>query len=90
MNTGTDEIISCRVGGQSITMMIDSGSRFNLLSEIDGKKLIDTAALLNIRSHSSNQFRAYAAKELLKIKWIFDAPISVNGVHEIIATFYVF
>lgn len=85
-----DEMIQGRVGGRNISMVIDSGSRFNLLSQKDWEMLQNSkAVLLNVRTHSVNQFKAYAANQLLKILFVFEAPISVKNGAEIIATFYV-
>lgn len=53
-------------------MIIDSGSRFNLLSQKDWGMLLNSGAvLLNIRTHSVNQFKAYAADRLLEIIAVF-------------------
>lgn len=85
-----DEMIKCQVGGRVISMIIDSGSRFNLPSQNDwGMIQSSGAVLLNIRTHSVNQFKAYAANQLLKILSVFEAPVSVADGPEVIATFYV-
>ncbi|XP_054736166.1 uncharacterized protein LOC129243060 [Anastrepha obliqua] len=84
-----DEMIRCSVGGQTIDMVIDSGSRFNLISEGDWSKLRNGQAVVwNIWSHSPNQFKVYAADKLLKVLQVFDAPIAAAHA-EMIATFYV-
>nr|XP_016925242.2 uncharacterized protein LOC108006293 [Drosophila suzukii]XP_016925243.2 uncharacterized protein LOC108006293 [Drosophila suzukii] len=84
------EVISCRVGGLPISMVIDSGSKYNLLSQDDSNYLQEKcAAILNLRTESTNQFRAYAADQLLQISCVFEAPIAVGGNAESIATFYV-
>lgn len=89
-NCKSDEIIECRIGGQASLMVIDSGSRFNLVSEKDWTMLKNkNAALWNIRSNSSNQFKAYASDKVLKVICVFDAPIAVYNDSEIVATFYV-
>ncbi|XP_050335789.1 uncharacterized protein K02A2.6-like [Bactrocera neohumeralis] len=85
----SDERIRCSVGGRTIDMVIDSGSRFNLISEGDWSELRNGQAVVwNIRSHSPNQFKAYAADKLLKVLQVFDAPIA-TAHKELIATFYV-
>lgn len=89
-NSSMDESITCNIGGQNIAMIIDSGSQFNLLSEIDWTKLKNNkSSLWNIRTESSNQFKAYAADQLLKVLYVFDAPISVRKNSEMIAPFFV-
>lgn len=71
-------------------MVIDSGSRFNLVSEKDWAVLQKKKTVIwNPRSNSSNQFKAYASNQILKIVCVFDAPISVDNGHETVSTFYV-
>jgi len=85
-----DEIIPCKVGGRTMEMVIDSGSKHNLCSQADWQKLIDDqATIFNMRTKSSNQFRSYASDQPLKILRVFEAPISVKRDPEVIATFYV-
>lgn len=89
-NCESDEIIECRIGGQALLMVIDSGSRFNLVSEKDWAVLKNNKAVIwNIRSNSSNQFKAYASDQILKVTCVFDAPIAINSDSETVATFYV-
>ncbi|XP_075144752.1 uncharacterized protein LOC142219865 [Haematobia irritans] len=89
-NSSMDEVIECRVGGCKLSMIIDSGSRFNLLSQEDWQRLQDyEAVLLNVRRESVNQFKAYAADQLLEVVSVFEAPTSVKNSSEIMATFYV-
>lgn len=89
-NLSMNESIKCKIGSQDIAMIIDSGSRFNLLSEIDWFTLKNNkASLWNIRTESSNQFKAYAADQLLKVLYVFEAPISVRKNSEMIASFFV-
>ncbi|XP_017467975.1 PREDICTED: uncharacterized protein LOC108360273 isoform X2 [Rhagoletis zephyria] len=84
-----DEIIECRIGGHTVSMIIDSGSRFNLLSQRQWVELQNNKAVLfNVRRQSTNQFKAYAATQILKVLFVFEAPITVEGNKEVIATFY--
>lgn len=63
-----DENICCIIGGKSIPMVIDSGCRFNLISENDWNVLQKSEAKIwNMRSNSANKFKAYAATYPLEI-----------------------
>lgn len=85
-----NETISCHIAGRPISMIIDSGSKFNLLSTEDWAKLQENkSALFNIRSKSNNNFRAYASDKLLRVLYVFEAPIYIGHMPEKIATFYV-
>ncbi|XP_055914201.1 uncharacterized protein LOC129947595 [Eupeodes corollae] len=81
--------IMCFIGNCKLLMLIDSGSRFNLIGEEDWEKLRQTSALINVRTESENRFRAYAAKEMLEVRTVFEAPISVDCRNESMASFYV-
>ncbi|XP_065368824.1 uncharacterized protein LOC135961255 [Calliphora vicina] len=60
LNEHMNEMIECYIGGRKISVLIDSGSQQNLLSEKDWEYLCrKQATVRNIRSESENQFRAY-------------------------------
>nr|DAA65004.1 TPA_exp: gag-pol protein [Drosophila sechellia] len=85
-----DEVIKCQVGGQEMPFIIDSGSRFNLISPEDWSILQDKkATIFNVQWDCSNHFRAYASDELLQIICCFDAPVSIGSNPEVIAPFFV-
>jgi len=70
------------------------GHRFRikvqLLSQDDSNYLQEKGgAIINLRTESTNQFRTYAADQLLQILCVFEATIAVLGNVESIATFYV-
>ncbi|XP_055842044.1 uncharacterized protein K02A2.6-like [Episyrphus balteatus] len=84
------EFIDCFIGGVKISMLIDSGSRYNLIGESDWKVLCQTAIILgNVRTETENQFRTYAGNTNLQVKFVFEAPIHVSNQKELIASFYV-
>ncbi|XP_053953714.1 uncharacterized protein LOC128860298 [Anastrepha ludens] len=84
-----DENLRCDIGGCGIPMIIDSGTRFNLVSENDFKSLKNNAAVLwNERNDSSTHFKAYASNQTLSVLRVFEAPIGIRNI-ERIATFYV-
>lgn len=85
-----EELINCRIGGHDISLIIDSGSRFNLISHTDWEMLKKkNATVFNARSHSQKQFRGYASEQLLEVISVFEAPISAVPDFEVIATFFV-
>ncbi|XP_067615133.1 uncharacterized protein [Eurosta solidaginis] len=85
-----NEMIKCHIGGCEIAMIIDSGSRFNLLSQQAWDELnCRKAVMWNIRTESVNRFKAYAASQLLEVLFVFEAPRPVKKHSENIATFYV-
>ncbi|XP_043865317.1 uncharacterized protein K02A2.6-like [Drosophila mojavensis] len=87
---GGEETVSCLVGGSHLQMIIDSGSRYNLISHGDWLRLNrKQATVFNIRTTSATQFKAYASDETLRVVNVFEAPIRVQERPEIIATFYV-
>ncbi|KAI8122782.1 hypothetical protein CVS40_6534 [Lucilia cuprina] len=89
-NNEGDEIIECHIGGEVMQMFIDSGSRFNFVSEKDWAILKNRKSIVwNIRSNFSNQFKAYASDQILRVLCVFHAPISVNNNSEKVATSYV-
>ncbi|XP_036347851.1 uncharacterized protein LOC118757229, partial [Rhagoletis pomonella] len=89
-NSSMDEKLLCGIGGCTIPMIIDSGTRLNLLSENDWETLRENAAVLwNERENSLAQFKAYASDNVLNVLQVFEAPITVSKKSEKIATFYV-
>ncbi|XP_017462168.1 PREDICTED: uncharacterized protein LOC108355515 [Rhagoletis zephyria] len=88
--TERDDDIICSIGGELVEMVIDSGSPANLLSENHWNWLnCNNAVMWNVRSQSTERFRAYATDKPLKVLKIFEAPISVLQNREVVATFYV-
>lgn len=85
-----EETIQGKIGGQAISLVIDSGSRFNLISQADWLYLQrKKAAIFNVRPNSHTQFRSYASDQLLKVICVFEAPISVEANPEVIASYFV-
>lgn len=74
-----DDLMKCRVGEREHSLVIDSGSRTNLISPKDWSFLQrNKATTFNVRPNSTNQFRGYASHELLQVICVFEAPISVD------------
>lgn len=85
-----DEFIKCRIGGREVSLVIDSGSKFNLISPKDWSYLqTGKVVLFNVRPNSNNKFRGYASHELLHVICVFEAPISIGLNPEVMASFFV-
>lgn len=84
-------MITCRLGGTPVEMLIDSGSNFNILDEVTWKYLVQSGAkIINQQLHTNKTFRAYATHTPLKVKNVFEAEIGVSDrVPSQISTFYV-
>lgn len=84
------EVIPCFVGGKKISMLIDSGSKYNLLCEDDWHLLkTEKAVMWNTRFKSEHQFKTYAGNVPLTIKAVFEAIIGLEESSNLISTFYV-
>lgn len=84
-----DETITCNLGGVQIEMLIDSGSRSNLISDKDWQNLksLKVRAVNQVRNPDKT-FMSYASKEPLDVLGSFDASITAGG-ETTSATFYV-
>ncbi|XP_058827498.1 uncharacterized protein K02A2.6-like [Topomyia yanbarensis] len=87
-----DELIQCRVGGVNIEMLIDSGSKFNLIDDTTWQTMnMRNVKAKNLRTDTSKKFLAYG-KVPLKVVVVFDAEIEILGTDRKLAedtTFYV-
>ncbi|XP_058838582.1 uncharacterized protein K02A2.6-like isoform X2 [Topomyia yanbarensis] len=89
---GDDELITCRVGGVDIVMLIDSGSKHNLIDDKTWElmKLRDVETT-NERKDTAKQFLAYG-KIPLKLITAFDAVLEIDDGGNLLKTqtsFYV-
>lgn len=90
---GTDEeLITCRIGGVDVVMLIDSGSKHNLIDDTTWNlmKLRDVQ-ISNLRTDNSKQFLAYG-KIPLKLVTAFDAVLEINDNEKVLkieTSFYV-
>lgn len=90
VETDDDELINCEVAGCKIRMLIDSGSKYNMVDELTWRYLRANCEILNVRYSTNKLFRAFATHELLKVKGIFEAKVVIPETQaETIATFYV-
>lgn len=93
-NVGNDgeELISCRIGGVDVVMLIDSGSKHNLIDDTTWElmKLRDVE-ITNERPDHTKQFLAYG-KIPLKLVTVFDAVLEIEDAGKLLktdTTFYV-
>ncbi|XP_062533173.1 uncharacterized protein LOC134202123 [Armigeres subalbatus] len=89
---GSDEVITCNVGGVDIKMLIDSGSKHNLIDDTTWQlmKLRDVKSF-NERFDHEKRFLAYG-RVPLKLVTVFDADLEVEDGDRRLkttATFYV-
>ncbi|XP_044574131.1 uncharacterized protein K02A2.6-like [Drosophila ananassae] len=85
-----EEWIKCRIGGEEVAMIIDSGSRFKLISQDDWMDLQSRkATVFNVRTETQNQFKGYASDTILNVTCVFEAPIGIRPGSELIASFFV-
>lgn len=84
-----DSTVNCQVGGVVIKMLIDSGSKCNVIDDKTWRYLKEhKAVVINQNKNPDKVLYSYGSKEPLKIIGSFDAIICVNG-KEITAIFYV-
>ncbi|XP_062557380.1 uncharacterized protein LOC134222253 [Armigeres subalbatus] len=89
---GSDEVITCNVGGVDIKMLIDSGSKHNLIDDTTWQlmKLRDVKSF-NERFDHEKRFLAYG-RVPLKLVTVFDADLEIEDGDRRLkttATFYV-
>lgn len=88
----SDELITCCIGGVDITMLIDSGSKHNLIDDTTWElmKLRDVK-IYNERYDHEKRFLAYG-RVPLKLVTVFDADLEINDGGKLLKTsssFYV-
>lgn len=80
----------CKIGGTPLTLLIDSGSKVNIIAGNDWNLLKQKkAAVWNINTRTDNILKPYAAERPLEVKYQFDTTVSVAGTAEVITSFYV-
>lgn len=72
-----DEMIWCKVGHVLIEMMIDSGSKHNIIDERTWNYMQEKSAVVNNVRPSNKHLSAYAQRGSLDIICTFDADIAV-------------
>ncbi|KAG5887393.1 hypothetical protein JTB14_001583 [Gonioctena quinquepunctata] len=85
-----DELIECKVGGIPLTLLIDSGSKANIINGRDWEVLTKRQAVVwNIDSQSKNILKPYAAQQSLDIRHQFQTTVGTSDRREIITSFFV-
>lgn len=88
----SDEVIWCEIGGVSVEMLIDSGSKYNLIDDKTWECMKRNGVkTINETMDNNKQFLAYG-RYPLKLLNVFDAVISVRDKDNVItqrSTFYV-
>lgn len=86
----SDDLIECFVGGVPLTLLIDSGSKANIIKGKYWELLVKkNAAVWDIDRNTTDKLKSYASKSLLKVKHRFVTTVNIRGQKEIIAPFYV-
>lgn len=84
-----DDYIACKVGGVELKMIIDSGSKSNIIGQSSWEKLKSNKIKVTNQVKKPNKtFMSYANKETLSTLGCFDAEIEI-GLRKEKATFYV-
>lgn len=84
-----DATINCQVGGVTITMLIDSGSKSNIINDKTWDFMKQSNVIVTNQQKSSDKtFMAYGAKYPLMVLGSFDAKINIP-CKSIVAKFYV-
>lgn len=88
----SDELISCCIGGVDITMLIDSGSKHNLIDDTTWEMMkLQGIHIRNERFDHDKRFLAYG-RVPLKLVTVFDADLEINDAGKLLktsASFYV-
>lgn len=88
-NIDADDTVNCQIGGVEVPLLIDSGSKCNILTDKTWNHLKTHAVQITNQQQSTDRvFMAYGSTNPLKVLGSFEANIIIGSVgHE--ATFYV-
>ncbi|XP_030750619.1 uncharacterized protein K02A2.6-like [Sitophilus oryzae] len=85
-----DELMECCVGGVPVTLLIDSGSKVNIINGSDWKHLKSNEAVVwNVESDVKASLKSYAVGQPLEIQRQFETTIMTPDKKEIITSFLV-
>lgn len=85
-----DDLIGCLVGGVQLTLLIDSGSKANIISYKDWELLKNKNAVVwNVDNSTTDILKSYASGKPLKISHRFMTTINIPNEKEVITHFYV-
>lgn len=84
-----DSVIECQIGGVDVELLIDSGSKCNIVNDETWRHLKECHVVVSNQQKSPDKtFMAYGSKEPLTILGSFDATITAGKCTKT-ATFYV-
>lgn len=87
-----DELIRCHIGGVEVVMLIDSGSKYNLIDDTTWELMkMRDVRIINNRTDNDKRFLAYG-RIPLKLVAAFDAELKIfdgDDVLKTITSFYV-
>lgn len=86
----TDDMIECLIGGVRLTVLIDSGSKVNIIKGQDWGILSENRSVVwDVTAATTDVLKSYASGSPLQIKHKFLTTINIPGKREIITSFYV-
>ncbi|VEN55440.1 unnamed protein product, partial [Callosobruchus maculatus] len=86
----SDDMIQCLLGGVWLTVLIDSGSKANIIRDKDWEFISNSNAVLwDLTSETTDVLKSYASGNPLEIKCKFVTTIKIPDGSEIITPFYV-
>lgn len=84
-----DSVIGCLIGGVNVEVLIDSGSKHNIINDQTWSYLKQNKVVVTNQTKTPEKtFMAYGSKEPLTVLGAFDANIAI-GTENTTATFYV-
>lgn len=85
-----DEFLESKVGGVPIKLLIDSGSKANIINGQDWDLLTKKGAVVwHIDVHAKNTLKPYAVGQSLEVRHKFQTTVSAANQKEIITSFFV-
>lgn len=85
---GCGEAISCKIGGVSLTLLVDSGTRSNIIDKPNWDILCSRKATMTFQKKSDKQFIPFGSTEPIPVLESFTANLVIGG-RKASAKFYV-
>lgn len=85
---GGGDAIDCKVGGVTLTLLVDSGTSSNIIDRPNWDILCSRKAVLTFQKNTDKVFKAFASSVSLPVLGYFTATLAAGG-KEILAKFYV-
>nr|CAI5866793.1 unnamed protein product [Callosobruchus analis] len=85
-----NELIECYVGGIPVKLLIDSGSKANIVNGADWEHLRSRQAILwNVDTNTTVSLKPYAVGQILQVQHQFQTTVMTPDKKEVITTFLV-